>query len=112
MGWQEVQEALFYRFRIVDHFPADHILRRIDWLLDFGAIRYELEAIYSHTGRPSVDSELTIRILLIGYRPISGMASQTRNCTAFLCAGPPASDGREILRNPFWFRGLKRHESA
>ena len=38
MGRQEVQEALFYRFRIEDHVPADHLLRRIDWLLDFSAI--------------------------------------------------------------------------
>ena len=33
MGRQEVQEALFYRFRIEDHVPVDHLLRRVDWLL-------------------------------------------------------------------------------
>lgn len=67
MGRQEVQEALFYRFRIEDHVPTDHLLRRIDWLLDFGAIRHELEVLYSHTGRPSVNPELMIRFLLLGY---------------------------------------------
>ena len=60
MGRQEVQEALFSRFRIEDHVPADHLLRRIDWLLDFSAIRRELAKLYSHTGRPSVDPELMI----------------------------------------------------
>lgn len=45
MGRQEVQQALFYRFRTQDHVPADHPLRRIDWLLDFGAIRHALEAL-------------------------------------------------------------------
>ena len=55
MGRQEVQEALFYRFRIEDHVTTEHLLRRIDWLLDFGAIRSELEALYSHTGQPRVD---------------------------------------------------------
>lgn len=67
MGRQEVQEALFCRFRFEDHVPTDHLLRRIDWLLDFRAIRHEFEARYSHTGRPSVDPELMIRMLLIGY---------------------------------------------
>ncbi len=76
MGRQEVQEALFYRFRIEDHVPADHLLRRIDWLLDFGTIRHELEALYSHTGRPSVDPELMIRMLLIGY--LYGIRSERR----------------------------------
>ena len=76
MGRQEVQEALFYRFRIEDHVPADHLLRRIDWLLDFSAIRLELEALYSHTGRPSVDPELMIRMLLIGY--LYGIRSERR----------------------------------
>ena len=76
MGRQEVQEALFYRFRIEDHVPADHLLRRIDWLLDFSGIRLELESLYSHTGRPSVDPELMIRMLLIGY--LYGIRSERR----------------------------------
>jgi transposase len=76
MGRQEVQEALFYRFRIEDHVPTDHLSRRIDWLLDFGAIRHELEGLYSHTGRPSVDPELMIRMLLIGY--LYGIRSERR----------------------------------
>ncbi len=66
MGRQEVQEALFYRLRIEDHVSDDHLLRRIDWLLDFSVIRHELEALYSHSGRPSVDPELMIELLLIG----------------------------------------------
>ena len=76
IGRQEVHEALFYRFRIEDHVPADHLLRRIDWLLDFNAIRHEFEALYSHTGRPSVDPELMIRMLLIGY--LYGIRSERR----------------------------------
>ena len=67
MGRLETQENLFYRFRIEDHVPQGHLLRRIDWLLDFDAIRQELAALYSHTGRPSVDPELMLRMLLIGY---------------------------------------------
>jgi transposase len=76
IGRQAFQEALFYRFRIEDQVPADHLLRWIDWLLDFGAIRHEFEALYSHTGRQSVDPELMIRMLLIGY--LYGIRSERR----------------------------------
>lgn len=76
MGRLKVQENLFYRFRIEDHVPQDHLLRKIDWLLDFDAIRCELAALYSHTGRPSVDPELMLRILLIGY--LYGIRSERR----------------------------------
>ena len=76
MGRLETQENLFYRFRIEDHVPQNHLLRRIDWLLDFEAIRRELAALYSHTGRPSVDPELMLRMLLVGY--LYGIRSERR----------------------------------
>lgn len=76
MGRLEAQENLFYRFRIEDHVPQDHLLRRIDWLLDFDAVRHELSALYNHTGRPSVDTELMLRMLLIGY--LYGIRSERR----------------------------------
>ncbi|WP_044025617.1 IS1182 family transposase, partial [Roseobacter litoralis] len=76
MGRLETQENLFYRFRIEDHVPQDHLLRRIDRLLDFDAIRQELAALYSHTGRPSIDPELMLRMLLIGY--LYGIRSERR----------------------------------
>jgi len=76
MGRLETQENLFYRFRIEDHIPKDHLLRKIDWLLDFDVIRYELTAFYSHTGRPSIDPELMLRMMLIGY--LYGIRSERR----------------------------------
>ena len=76
MGRLEAQENLFYRFRIEDHVPKDHLLRKIDWLLDFDMIRHELADLYSHTGRPSVDPELMLRILLVGY--LYGIRSERR----------------------------------
>ncbi|MEM6638043.1 MAG: IS1182 family transposase [Pseudomonadota bacterium] len=76
MGRLETQDNLFYRFRIEDHVPQDHLLRRFDWLLDFDVIRQELTALYSHTGRPSVDPELMLRMLLIGY--LYGIGSERR----------------------------------
>nr|WP_254656308.1 transposase [Jannaschia sp. CCS1] len=76
MGQLEAQENLFYRFRIEDHVPKDHLLRKIDWLLDFDAIRAGLTDLHSHTGRPSVDPELMLRMLLIGY--LYGIRSERR----------------------------------
>ena len=76
MGRQEVQEQLFYRFRIEDHVPEDHLLRKIDWLLDLESLRPEFAALYSPIGRPSVDPELMIRMLLIGY--LFGIRSERR----------------------------------
>ena len=60
-------ERLFYSFSLEDKVPADHLLRRIDRFLDFEELRVHLKPFYSHTGRPSIDPELMIRMLLIGY---------------------------------------------
>ena len=51
MGKLVAQEQLFYRFRIEDNVPADHLLRRIDPLLDLRGLRPQLEALYSRIGR-------------------------------------------------------------
>ena len=64
---QEAQPALFYEFSLEDHIPMDHLLRSIDRFVDLSSIRAHLADFYSHTGRPSVDPELLIRMLLVGY---------------------------------------------
>ena len=61
------QDRFFYAFRLEDRIPADHLLRRIDAVLDLSWLRGELAPFYSHTGCPSVDPELMIRMLLVGY---------------------------------------------
>jgi transposase len=61
------QDHLFYEFRLDDRVPADHLLRRIDAVLDLNWLRGELAPFYSHTGRPSVCPELMVRMLLVGY---------------------------------------------
>lgn len=64
---QEAQGALFYEFSIEDHVPCDHLLRSIDRFVDLDGIRRYLAPFYSSIGRPSIDPELMIRMLLIGY---------------------------------------------
>jgi transposase len=72
------QNELFYDFCLEKHIPQDHFLRQIDQFLDFESIRSHLKPYYSHTGRPSVDPELMIRMLLIGY--CYGIRSERRLC--------------------------------
>lgn len=61
------QDRLFYEFCLEDRIPPDDLLRRIDSVLDLSWLRAELAAYYSHTGCPSVDPELMVRMLLVGY---------------------------------------------
>ncbi|MEP3303636.1 MAG: IS1182 family transposase, partial [Roseibium sp.] len=75
---QEAQSALFYEFSIEDHVPNDHLLRSIDRFVDLSDLRTHLAPFYSSTGRPSVDPELMIRMLLAGYT--MGIRSERRLC--------------------------------
>jgi len=61
------QDGLFYEFCLEGRVPRDHLLRKIDGVLDLTWLRQELAPSYSHTGRPSVCPDLMIRMLLIGY---------------------------------------------
>ncbi len=68
MGDQLVrQDRLFYEICLEDKVPPDHLVRRLDAALDLSWLRAELAPYYSHTGCPSVDPELMIRMLLLGY---------------------------------------------
>lgn len=58
MGKQSAPEELFYRFRLEDQVPGDHLLRALDAALNFERVRTVLADYYSHTGRPSIDPEL------------------------------------------------------
>lgn len=79
MGPRQVaQGALFYEFSIEDHVPQDHLLRSIDRFVDLSGIRQYLAPYYSSTGRPSVDPELMLRMLLVGYA--MGVRSERRLC--------------------------------
>jgi len=61
------QAQLFYEFRLGDAVPEDHLVRKIDTALDLSWLRGELAPHYSSMGRPSIDPELMIRMLVVGY---------------------------------------------
>src|SRR4051794_24119884 len=79
MGPRQVDQApLFYEFSLERHVPAAHLLRAIDRFVDLSDVRSHLAPFYSSTGRPSIDPELLIRMLLVGY--CFGIRSERRLC--------------------------------
>src|SRR5207237_8940627 len=75
-GQQTRTESLFYYFRLEDQIPADHLLRLIDQHIDLSFVRERVKSLYSATGRPSIDPEILLRLLLVGY--LYGITSERR----------------------------------
>src|ERR1700675_1274624 len=79
MGPRQVEQGvLFYNFSLDARVPGDHLLRSIDRFVDLSELRRELAPFYSMLGRPSIDAELMIRMLIIGY--CFGIRSERRLC--------------------------------
>jgi transposase len=79
MGRQATgREQLFYTFSMEDHVPDGHLLRGIHQFLDLSSFRQHMEPFYSPVGRPSIDPELMIRMLIVGY--CFGIRSERRLC--------------------------------
>ena len=78
MGLQGTPARLFYDFCLEEHVPVDHMLRGIDRHLALDDLRQSLKPFYSQMGRPSVDPELMIRMLIVGY--CIGIRSERRLC--------------------------------
>jgi transposase len=78
MGVQAASARLFYDFCLDDHVLCDHLRRSIDRHLNLDDVRRALKPFYSSTGRPSIDPELMIRMLIVGY--CMGIRSERRLC--------------------------------
>jgi transposase len=79
MGRQEIgQGQFFYAFNLDKVVPPDHLVRQIDGLLDLSWVHKELAPYYPHTGRPSIDPVLMIRMLIVGY--VFAIRSERRIC--------------------------------
>ena len=76
MGQHDRSEALFYYFRLEDHIPETHLLRLIEKHISFAFVRERLKDSYSDMVRPSIDPELLLRLLLIGY--LYGVTSERK----------------------------------
>ena len=73
-----MQEALFYGFNLEWHVPDDLLMRKVDRFVDLSEVRAHLGPYYSDLGRPSIDPELMIRMLIVGY--CLGIRSERRLC--------------------------------
>lgn len=78
MGRQVVRRERTELINLEEFVPQDHLLRAVDRYLDLSDFRFHLQTFYSHIGRPSVDPELIIRMLIIGY--CYGIRSERRLC--------------------------------
>jgi transposase len=81
MGRQDRdQRQLFYEFSLDEMIPADHLLRQINVFATavLGDLHEQLKVFYSDIGRPSIDPELMIRMLLVGY--CYGLRHERRLC--------------------------------
>src|ERR1041384_3828329 len=76
MGNHSRSESLFYYFRLEDQVPENHLLRLIDRHVNFDFVGAKLKGSYSDTGRPSIDPELLLRMLLVGY--LYGVTSERK----------------------------------
>ena len=120
MGCQTAPAQLFYDFCLDDHVPTDHLLRGIDRHLELDSIRAQLKPFYSNTGRPSIDPELMMRMLIIGYS--MGIRSERRLCEEVhlyrLSLVLPPRTGRkgarslQLLEEPPWPVPAERHPAT
>lgn len=86
MGERRVmQEALFYGFSLERRVPDNHMLRKVDCFVDLSNLRAHLGPYYSNVGRPSVDPDLMMRMLIVGYRFRHSLGA------AAMRRGPPQS---------------------
>lgn len=73
------QGQLFYEHCLEQLVPPDHLVRRLDAVLDLSWVSRELAPYYSHTGRPSIDPELMLRMLIVGY--VFAIRSERQLCS-------------------------------
>jgi transposase len=81
MGRQNRDQGhLFYEFNLENVIPTDHLLRRMNIFVAaaLSDLHEQLKSFYSDIGRPSVDPELMIRMLIVGY--CYGIRHERRLC--------------------------------
>ena len=90
------QGQLFYEFHLSDAVPEDHLVRKIDTALDLSWLRSELAPHYSSMGRPSIDPELMIRMLVVGY--VFAIRSERLLCREVQVTSPIGGSASSVSR--------------
>lgn len=66
-GKKEFKQRIYYDFNLESLVPENHLLKRIEKIISFEFVRDKTKTYYSHTGKPSIDPVVLIKMLLIGY---------------------------------------------
>jgi transposase len=93
-GRQQREDPLFACVRLEDLVPKNHMLRKVDKWIDLSVVHEKTEGLYSHTGRPSIDPEVPIRMMINGY--LYGITSERRLCEE----GPPIKETGKLSTWP------------
>ena len=95
---QVEQGVLFYNFSLDAHVPGDHLLRSIGRFVDLSELRRELAPFYSTLGRPSIDPELMVRMLIVGTASVSARSGvSAKRCTSIWRTGGSAGSGSTAM---------------
>ena len=66
-GKKEFNQRIYYDINLDSLVPDDHLLKRLDSLISFDFVRGITKDYYSHTGKPSIDPVVLVKMLLVGY---------------------------------------------
>jgi transposase len=84
MGVKQKKQKLFYNFSLSQKIPNDHFLSRLDEAVDFSFIRELAKPYYSHTGQPSIDPVVLLKMMLIGYTSERKLVQELKVNLAFM----------------------------
>jgi len=66
-GRKEFNQRIYYNINLDSLVPEDHFLKRLESLISFDFVRDITKDYYSHTGKPSIDPVVLVKMLLVGY---------------------------------------------
>lgn len=66
-GKKEFNQRIYYNINLDSLVPDDHFLKRLESLISFDFVRDITRSYYSHTGKPSIDPVVLVKMLLVGY---------------------------------------------
>lgn len=66
-GRKSFEGKIYYNINLDSMVPEGHLLKRLNRLLSFEFVREKTKSYYSHTGKPSIDPVVLVKMLLIGY---------------------------------------------
>ena len=66
-GKKKYEDKIYYNINLDSMVPDDHLLKKLDKLVSFDFVRDSTKSYYSHTGKPSIDPVVLLKMLMVGY---------------------------------------------